>query len=149
MFPERPIVGVGAVIVDGQSVLLVKRAHPPLQGEWSLPGGAVEVGETLHEAVVREVREETGLEVAVGRLVDVVDRVHRTPDGRVEYHFVVVDYLCTPVGGVLAHDSDAAEVCWAAADDLTRYRLTAVAAAVIGKAFELSRRPAAYRDRQA
>jgi mutator protein MutT len=141
-FPERPIVGIGAVIIAGDRVLLVKRAHEPLKGEWSLPGGAVEVGETLHDAVMREVREETGLDVRVGPVIEVLDRVHRTADGRVEYHFVIIDYLCTLAGGTLASNSDAEDACWVPVDDLTPYALTPLAAAVIGKALELSRRSA-------
>jgi 8-oxo-dGTP diphosphatase len=139
-FPERPIIGVGAVIIDKDRVLLVKRAHEPLKGEWSLPGGAVDVGETLHQAVAREVLEETGLEVVVGPVVDVLDRIHLSEDGRVEFHFVLIDYLCTVSGGTMAAASDAADVCWAAADDLTRYSLTDVAAAVIAKALEMGQR---------
>jgi 8-oxo-dGTP diphosphatase len=134
VFPERPIVGVGAVILDGGRVLLVRRAHEPLKGEWSLPGGAVELGETLADALVREVREETGLQIRVGPVVEVLDRVHRAADGRVEYHFVLVDYLCAPVGGRLTPSSDAADACWANVDDLTGYRLAEPASAVIAKA---------------
>src|SRR5579862_6341980 len=93
-YPERPIVGVGAVILDSGRVLLVKRAHEPLKGEWSLPGGAVDVGETLEAAVAREILEETGLMVDVGPLVEVVQRITRDADGRIEYHFVIVDYAC-------------------------------------------------------
>ena len=91
--PSGPIVGVGAVILDGDRVLLVKRGHEPLKGEWSLPGGAVEIGETLDAAVAREVLEETGLDVDVGPVVEVLDRIQRDADGRVEYHYVIVDYL--------------------------------------------------------
>ena len=101
MYPERPIVGVGAVIFDGARVLLIKRAHEPLKGEWSLPGGAVDVGEALHAAVVREVREETGLDVEVDRLIEIVERITRDDAGRVQYHFVIADYLCRPTGGRL------------------------------------------------
>lgn len=137
-FPERPLVGVGAVIVDGSRVVLVKRGHEPLKGEWSLPGGAVELGESLHDALVREVREETGLDVDVGPVVDVVDRVHRTDDGRVEYHFVIVDYLCRVTGGSLACGSDAGDACWAERDDLTRFNLTPLALRVVRKALELA-----------
>jgi ADP-ribose pyrophosphatase YjhB (NUDIX family) len=131
------VVGVGAVIVDGARVVLVKRAHEPLKGEWSLPGGAVEVGETLVDGVAREVREETGLEVRVGPVVDILDRVHRGTDGRVEYHYVLIDYLCTVIGGTLAHSSDAADACWAPMADLSRFALSAQTTAVIAKALEL------------
>ena len=137
IFPERPIVGVGAVIVNDGYVVLVKRAHEPLKGEWSLPGGAVEVGETLAEAVAREAREETGLDVRVGSLVEVLDRVHRSAEGRVEYHFVLLDYRCTVVSGTLAHGSDAADACWARRDDLARYGLSEAALRVIARALEL------------
>jgi 8-oxo-dGTP diphosphatase len=136
-FPERPIVGVGAVIVDGDWVVLVKRAHEPFKGEWSLPGGTVEVGETLMEAVAREVREETGLNVHVGPLVEVLDRVHRDRDDRVEYHFVLLDYKCTVVSGTLAHGSDASDVCWASRNELARYGLSDAALRVVTKALEL------------
>jgi mutator protein MutT len=139
-FPERPIVGVGAVIVDGERVVLVKRAHEPLKGEWSLPGGTVEVGETLHDAVAREVREETGLDVRVGPLIEVLDRIHLGDDGRVEYHFVLLDYRCTVASGTLAHGSDASDVSWAAVTDLARYRLSDPAMRVITRALELGHR---------
>ena len=137
-FPDRPIVGVGAVVVDADRVLLVKRAHEPLKGEWSLPGGAVEVGETLHEAIAREVREETGLDVSVGPVIEVLDRVHRTSERRVEYHFVIIDYLCTTTGGTLAQASDAADVRWVAPQDLPAYRLTDAAMAVIENALAMN-----------
>jgi 8-oxo-dGTP diphosphatase len=137
-YPERPIVGVGAVIVDGDRIVLVKRAHEPLKGEWSLPGGSVEVGETLVDAVAREVREETGLNVRVGSLVEVLDRVHRGADQRVEYHFVLLDYRCTVVSGTLAHGSDASDACWASKADLARYGLSESALRVVTKALELA-----------
>lgn len=136
-YPERPIVGVGAVIVNDGCVVLVKRAHEPLKGEWSLPGGTVEVGETLAEAVVREVREETGLDVRVGSLVEVLDRVHRGPDGQVEYHFVLLDYKCTVLSGMLVHGSDASDARWARRDELARYGLSDTAMRVIARALEL------------
>jgi mutator protein MutT len=134
IYPERPIVGVGAVIFDRGRVLLVKRGHEPLKGEWSLPGGALDVGETLHAAVVREVREETGLDVAVRSLIEVVERITRDNDDRVQYHFVIADYLCQALGGELASASDADAVEWAPLDDLVRYRLTDTALDVIAKA---------------
>jgi 8-oxo-dGTP diphosphatase len=138
-FPDRPLVAVGAVVTDGDRVLLVKRGQPPLKGEWSLPGGVVEVGETLERAVSREVREETGLDVEVGPVVEVLDRVHRDGDGRVEYHFVIIDYLCAPASGQLAYGSDADDVRWARCEDLAQYRLTEAAGNVIRKAIAMRR----------
>ena len=96
---DRPVVAVGAVILAGGRVVLVKRGKEPLKGHWSLPGGSVELGETLADAVRREVREETGLDVEVGALVEVLDRVHRHADGRIAYHYVLIDYLCWPTAG--------------------------------------------------
>jgi 8-oxo-dGTP diphosphatase len=115
-------------------VLLVKRGHEPLKGEWSLPGGRVELGETLEEAVAREVLEETSLIVQVGPLIEVLDRVRRTPDGGVEHHFVIIDYLCRCSGGQLACASDADDARWVPVGELDAYRLTEQAAAVILKA---------------
>jgi 8-oxo-dGTP diphosphatase len=125
---------VGAVVLDGDRVLLVKRGHPPLKGEWSLPGGTVELGETLEAAVAREVLEETGLEVSVGQVVEVLDRVDRSPDGRIEYHFVIVDYVCAVRGGSIASGSDAEDARWVTIRELPAYRLTAKANAVIVEA---------------
>jgi 8-oxo-dGTP diphosphatase len=139
-YPDRPIVAVGAVILDGDRVLLVQRAHEPLKGEWSLPGGAVEVGETLQQALAREVREETSLEVEVGVVVEVLDSIRCDPDGRAAYHYVIIDYLCrvrreaspAPVCG-----TDAAAVRWVPLVELDSYHLTPVAAQVIRKATNL------------
>lgn len=136
-YPEQPIVGVGAVILDGDRVLLIKRANEPLKGEWSLPGGAVNVGETLETAVAREVLEETGLEVAVGPIVEVLDSIRRDADGRVEYHFIIVDYKCSVRGGTAAAGSDAADLHWADLRQLDHYRLTAMTLEVIRKAANL------------
>ena len=142
LFPTRPIVGVGAVVADGPRVLLVKRGQAPLKGEWSLPGGAVEVGETLAAAVQREVFEETGLVVAVGPIVEVLDRIHADANGRVEYHYVLIDYLCTVVGGQLHPESDADDARWATRADLPLFRLGAATLAVIEKGLELAAGPA-------
>lgn len=137
--PTRPIVCVGGVVIKGDRVVLVQRAQPPLQGEWSLPGGVVEVGETLEEAVGREVLEETGLVVEVGPPVEVLDRIHRGDDNRVEYHYVVIDYLCTPRGGALASHSDAADARWVHEDEVGTFRPTRKVREVVAKAFALSR----------
>jgi 8-oxo-dGTP diphosphatase len=141
-YPDRPYVGVGAVIVQDRKVLLVKRKYEPLAGQWSLPGGAVEVGETLEACLVREMLEETGLEVRVGPVIEVFDRITHDDEGRVLYHFVLVDYLCWPTGGLLTADSDVADVVFADPGDLAPYDLTAKATSVIQRAFELDRQAA-------
>jgi len=106
-----PLVGVGAVIVHEGRVLLVQRGHEPLRGQWSIPGGLIEIGEMLHEAVVREVREETGLDVEPIELVELLDRIHSEGE-RVRYHYVIADYLCRVVGGTLKAADDAEAVRW-------------------------------------
>lgn len=137
-YPEAPIAGVGAVIVrEGESpaVLLIRRGQEPLKGEWSLPGGAVELGEILEEAICREVLEETGLVVEPVEIVQAFDRISRDPDGRVRYHYVLVDFLCRVTGGTLACATDAAEARWADPDDLSS--LAPFTAEVIRKALRL------------
>jgi len=111
-YPDHPLVGVGAIIVEDGRVALVKRGHPPLLGEWSIPGGAMEVGETVREAAVREAREETGLVVVAEELLGVFDRLIRDEQGRVRYHYVLIDFLCRCAGGSLCASSDADEVRW-------------------------------------
>ena len=128
------MVGVGAVVLDGAQVLLIKRGHAPLKGQWSLPGGGVEIGETLEQAIAREVLEETGLTIEVGPMVEVLDRISRDADGRVEHHFVLVDFVCRPRGGVLRGASDAEDAAWVALADLPRYGVAAVTVSVIQKA---------------
>jgi 8-oxo-dGTP diphosphatase len=114
-FPGAPIVGVGAVVVDGERVLLVQRGHEPAKGKWSLPGGILELGESLVQGVVREVEEESGLVVEAIELIELIDRVDRVSGAageRVRYHFVIADYLCRVVGGELKAGSDAEAVRW-------------------------------------
>lgn len=110
-FPSAPLVGVGAVVVEAGRVLLVRRGNEPLKGHWSLPGGLVELGESLTDGVVREVREETGLAVEPLELVELLDRIYREGE-RVQYHYVIADYLCRMTGGALRAASDAADVRW-------------------------------------
>ena len=136
-YPERPILGVGAVVIDGDEVLLVRRANEPLKGEWSLPGGAVELGEELSAAVVREVREETGVDVEVGPIVEVLDRIRRDSDGRARFHYVLVDFVCRPKSRALASGSDALAAVWATRAELPAYGVAVATIAVIEKAFTI------------
>ena len=149
-YPTRPVVGVGAVIyvsaadaagfgLPAAGVVLIKRRLEPLAGEWSLPGGVVETGETLESAVAREVAEETGLSVGVGPVIEVFDRIMRDEQQRVQYHFVLVDYLCRPAGGILRAGSDAADVTIADPAALERFGLTAKAASVIACGLAMAR----------
>jgi len=110
-FPEVPLLGVGGVVVHEGRVLLVQRGREPLKGQWSLPGGLLEVGESLESGVIREVEEETGLRVQPVQLIELLDRIHRE-GGRVRYHYVIADYLCRVTGGDLRAASDAAAVRW-------------------------------------
>jgi len=138
-YPSRPMVGVGGVAFVGGRVLLVKRRFEPLAGRWSLPGGALEVGETLAEGLAREMKEETGLDVDVGPVVDVFDRITRDEQGRARFHYVLVDYLCAIREGVPVAGSDVAEVALADPDDLGRYDLTPKTIEVVGRARALAR----------
>lgn len=136
-YPAAPVAAVGGIVIDGDRVLLVRRALPPRQGEWSLPGGRLELGESLAAAAAREVREETGLEVEVGPVVEVFDRVHRDEAGGIRFHFVIVDFLCRVTGGTLGAGDDAADVRWATRDEVAALGVNAFAAAVIARAFRL------------
>ena len=134
VYPERPIVGVGAVVLDDDGrVLLVKRANEPLKGEWSLPGGAVDVGETLENGIRREVREETGIEIEVGPIVDVLDRIRHDAGGRVQFHYVLIDFLCRSRGGVLQSATDAEQAAWVACSELRHYGVANATITVIEK----------------
>ena len=139
-YPARPIVGVGAVILstDPPGVVLIKRRYEPLAGRWSLPGGTVEVGESLEQALIREIAEETGLDIDVGPVVEVFDRILRDDDGRVRFHFVLVDYLCRPRGGRLQHGSDVDDAVVADPAKLDGFALTEKALAVIRRGLEMA-----------
>jgi len=135
-YPERPLVGVGAVIVDRGRVVVVRRSTEPLQGEWSIPGGMLEVGETVREAAAREAREETGLEVETGEVLGVFDRILPDEQGKIRYHYVLIDLLCRRVGGELRAGSDAAEVRWLTAEELKTFAVAEPAAGLLRKALE-------------
>lgn len=137
-YPEYPRVGVGAVIWKDGRVLLVKRAAPPRQGQWSLPGGLQNLGENLNRAILREIREETGLEVKLGEIVAVVDLIQKDANDEVEYHFTVIDYEADWIRGEAVAGDDAADIAWADPLALDKFELPQLQQNVIEKA--LSRR---------
>lgn len=139
-YPDHPFVAVGAIVVrqDG-CVLLVQRGRPPRQGEWSLPGGLVELGETLADAVRREVREECAIEVEVGPLVGAFEPIERDSAGRVQFHYVVLDYAAIYVAGELHHASDAVDAVWVAPAQLAEYGLRPTTLDMIERALTLAR----------
>ena len=140
-YPDQPIIGVGGIVFREDQVLLVKRGKEPNLGRWSIPGGAVQTGETLKEAVIRELREETHLEVEVLVVTKVLDRIFRDPDGRVAYHYVLVDFLCHPKKGELRPDSDAADARFVPLQELSSYSLPPHTLEVIHRADRLRRHP--------
>ena len=124
LYPKQPVVGIGAVIIQNGKILLEKRKSEPGKGKWSIPGGLVELGESVSQTVVREVAEETGLEVCEPELIDVVDNVVRDENGEVKYHFVIVDYFVKLKGGNMKASSDAEELQWVPLSEVEKYDLT-------------------------
>ncbi len=137
-YPDSPLVGVGAIIIERDRVVLVKRGHPPLAGEWSIPGGVLEMGETLRQAAVREALEETGLAVEPGELLGVFDRILRDADERTRYHYVLIDFLCRRTAGELQAAGDAAEARWFTRAEVRKLSLAEDTAEVIQLGFEKS-----------
>jgi 8-oxo-dGTP diphosphatase len=133
-YPARPILGVGAVVVSDGRALLVKRGNEPAKGAWSIPGGMVELGEMLHDAVRREISEETGLDIEVGDRLQVLERIFRDDSGRARYHYILIDYRAVPIGGKLRASSDAVEVGFFTARELSKMGLADITASVITKA---------------
>jgi 8-oxo-dGTP diphosphatase len=134
-YPERPILAVGAVVFNGEKVLLAQRGKQPGYGTWSIPGGAVKIGETVREAAAREVKEECGIDVVVGEVAEVIDRVVNDDQGRIQYHYVIIDFVAIPArGSLLCAASDCLEARWISPDELDSYNLTPIAAEVIAKA---------------
>jgi 8-oxo-dGTP diphosphatase len=141
-YPERPVVGVGGVVIEQDRILLIRRGGEPLKGQWSIPGGTLETGETLEEGTRREMAEETGLSVRVVELIEVFERIFREPGdrgSRPRYHFIILDYLCERVSGEARAGSDVTEIAWVAESDLEAYHLTPTATRIARKAFALSR----------
>jgi mutator protein MutT len=133
------MIGVGGVVISEGLALLVRRGTPPLKGEWSIPGGSLELGETLVEGVRRELAEETGIEVRVLGQIEVFERIFLDASGKPQYHFVIFDYLCQKIRGNAYAGSDVTDVAWVAEPDLARYSLTSTAPRVIEKAFQMAR----------
>ena len=146
-YPEHPLLGVGAVIVNDDQVLVVRRTNPPLQGEWSIPGGLVDTGETTKEAVVREIREETNLTIEPVELVEVFERILRDADSRVQYHFVVTDYLCRLLSGEPRPGTDVSDMRWARVEELQVLGITPETTAVIRKALNAAKKFTAFQTR--
>jgi 8-oxo-dGTP diphosphatase len=147
-YPERPLVGVGGVVIDNGRALLIRRASEPLRGEWSIPGGMLELGETLEQGVARELLEETGLQVRVLELIEVFERIVYAPNGergggdsleRPRFHYVIVDYLCERISGEPAAASDVTDVVFAHEEDLGQFSLTETALRILHKAFSMNR----------
>src|SRR5512133_2511682 len=132
-YPDRPLVGVGAVIVHDGRVVIVQRGTEPLKGQWSVPGGGLEVGETLRQCAVREAREETGLEIEVGEVLEVFDAIYRQPDGRIQYQYVLIDFACRLLGGELRAGADAVQARWVTVEELSGYEVAETAWKVIQK----------------
>ena len=133
-YPERPLVGVGAVIVEDSRVVVVRRGAEPMAGEWSIPGGLVELGETMRAGAVREAREETGLQVEAGEVLEVLDRIVPDAQGKARFHYVLVDFLCRRVAGELRAGGDAQEARWVRESDLEALGVAEPAVRVIRKA---------------
>jgi mutator protein MutT len=123
-YPDTPIVGVGAIILDGPHIALIRRAQEPGKGRWTFPGGVVELGETVRDAVRREALEETGLQVDVGELVAIFDRILRDQARRIQYHYVILDFLARPVSGLLRPGDDAGDVRWVSLTELDQLDVT-------------------------
>jgi ADP-ribose pyrophosphatase YjhB (NUDIX family) len=138
-YPPRPVVGVGGVVIADGRALLIRRGHAPLEGQWSIPGGTLEVGETIVEGIERELAEETGIQVRVLDLIEVFERIFRDKDGKVQYHFVIVDYICEMTGGAARAGGDVVDVAWAGEEELAKFKLTEAATRVLKKSFPMAR----------
>jgi len=117
-YPERPLVGVGVILVKDRQILLVKRGHEPNKGMWSIPGGLIKLGETAEEAAIREVREETGLEVSIGAVAGVFNVIIKDSDSKIKYHYVIIDYFGEVVGGMLRPGTDVTDARWFWLDEI-------------------------------
>jgi ADP-ribose pyrophosphatase YjhB (NUDIX family) len=144
-YPERPVVGVGGVVIENGRALLIRRGTEPLLGQWSIPGGTLELGESLQEGVVRELREETGLHVRAIEMIEAFDRIFRDPPGtagdalRPKFHYVIIDYLCERISGEARASSDVTDLAYAGEGELDKFNLTETATRILRKAFAMDR----------
>jgi ADP-ribose pyrophosphatase YjhB (NUDIX family) len=153
-YPERPVVGVGGVVIEDGRALLIRRGSEPLLGKWSIPGGTLELGESLEHGVVRELKEETALDVRILEMIEVFDRIYEDQDdaggevsllgveskkGRPRYHYVIIDYLCERIDGEAKAGSDVTDVAYATEDEFVKYGLTETATRILRKAFAMER----------
>jgi ADP-ribose pyrophosphatase YjhB (NUDIX family) len=145
-YPDRPVVGIGGVIIEQQRAVLIRRGSEPLLGEWSIPGGALELGETLEEGVARELLEETGIEVRILDLIEVFDRIYpgngaagAKMKSKPRFHYVIADYLCERLGGEPRAGSDVTDLAFAREEELASFQLTETATRILKKAFEMDR----------
>jgi ADP-ribose pyrophosphatase YjhB (NUDIX family) len=134
-YPNGPVLGVGGVVFNNDHVLLVRRGKEPGYGKWSIPGGAIELGETLKEGLLREIMEETGLQVEVGGMVEVVEWVNRDENHRIKYHYVLIDFWCRCLSVEINPSSDALDARWVLFSEISNYDLPLVTLEVINKAF--------------
>lgn len=135
--PQRPAVGIGIVLIKDDRVLLVQRGRPPNAGQWSLPGGKQELGETAHEAARRELREETGLNCGTLVLAGYADAIHRDEMGHIDYHYTILDFAAPYLGGEAVAGDDAAQLAWVREDELEAYGVWSIAQKIIRTAFML------------
>lgn len=133
-YPGLPVVGVGALVFDNDRILLIKRGQPPAMGMWSIPGGVVELGESLHDACAREVMEETGIHIKVGPLVDTIEAIMPDSQGKIQYHYILFDYLARYVGGELTSGSDADSAAWIPLAEIDNLAIWPATRAMIDKA---------------
>jgi len=145
-YPERPVVGIGGVIIEDGRTLLIRRGSEPLRGEWSIPGGTLELGESLEEGVARELLEETGIVVRIIELIEVFDRIYGDDGGiapraqqKPRFHYVIVDYLCERISGEPRAGSDVTDVAFAREEELGKFHLTETAMRILKKAFAMDR----------
>ena len=145
-YPDRPVVGVGGVVIENGRALLIKRGSEPLLGQWSIPGGTLELGESLQQGVARELLEETGLEVQVLDMIETFDRIFMDPAAaneegrsRPKYHYVIVDYLCERLAGEAKARSDVTDIAYATEEELEKFHLTSTATRVLQRAFAMDR----------